>query len=857
MTGRRRRTTGAPTTGPGVVRDDDPAVRYTEDMTGAMPFLGLLDRTRFPVHPWRLTETAFSADDLGRTETLFAVGNGYLGMRGNYEEGRDADSHGTYVNGLHETWPIRHAEEAFAFAQVGQTIVNAPDAKLLQLYVDDEPLLLSVADLMCYERTLDLADGILRRELLWRTPSGNKVLVHSWRMVSFVHRHLAIMGMEVTALDQAAPVAIAAQLLNRHASGLQVRAGTAGMADPRRAEEFTGRVLVNELAWGDDERALLGYRCASSGMTLGVGVDHVLQTDNEHEVVTEVGADGSRHVFRVLAQPGVPIRLTKAASYHSSRSEPPAELVTRVRRTLDRVRTEGVDHQLVEQRAWLDEHWARSDVEIEGRDDVQQAVRWNLYQVAQATARAEGNGIAAKGVTGSGYGGHYFWDTELYVVPYLAYTSPTVARNALRFRVTMLPAARRRASELTQRGALFPWRTINGQEASAYYAASTAQYHIDADISFAVSTYVHAAGDEEFMTRQGIDVLVETARMWADLGFWRGNGEDSFHIHGVTGPDEYTTVVDDNLFTNVMARFNLRRAADAVRELQAAWPTEYARMVSRLDLDPDEVDEWVRAADAMAIPFDANLGIHPQDSRFLEREVWDLPRTPSEMRPLLLHYHPLVIYRFQVLKQADVVLALFLQGEHFTAEEKRADFDYYEAITTGDSSLSGIAQAIVAAEVGYHEVALRYFTSSLFVDLADLHGNAADGVHVASAAGVWGMLVHGFAGMRDHDGDVSFSPRLPEGWTALRFRMTLRGSRLRLTLRREEMTVTLDGGPTADLVVQGRRVQVTADGPVSVPLTDQGPRIDGEPPAVALRGTQRGDGTVITASVPHHVGPNR
>jgi alpha,alpha-trehalose phosphorylase len=840
------------------VRDADAAVRYTEDMTGAMPpSPGYLDRTRFPVHPWRLTETAFSAEDLGRTETLFAVGNGYLGMRGNHEEGRDADTHGTYVNGLHETWPIRHAEEAFAFAQVGQTIVNAPDAKLMQLYVDDEPLLLSVADLMSYERTLDFADGVLRREVLWRTPSGNKVLVRSWRMVSFVQRHLAVMGMEVTALDQAAPVAIAAQLLNRHATGHPVRPGVTGMADPRRAEEFTGRVLLNELAWGDDERALLGYRCASSGMTLGVGVDHALQTDNEHEVVTEVGEDGSRHVFRVLAEPGVPIRLTKAVSYHSSRSEPPAELVTRVRRTLDRVRTEGVDHQLEDQRAWLDEHWARSDVEIDGRQELQQAVRWNLFQVAQATARAEGNGIAAKGVTGSGYGGHYFWDTELYVVPYLAYTSPTVARNALRFRVTMLPAARRRAAELTQRGALYPWRTINGQEASAYYAASTAQYHIDADISFAVSTYVQASGDEEFMTRQGIDVLVETARMWADLGFWRGNGEDSFHIHGVTGPDEYTTVVDDNLFTNVMARFNLWRAAEAVRDLEAGWPKEYARMVSRLDLEPDEVDEWVRAADSMAIPFDANLRIHPQDSRFLEREVWDLPRTPSEQRPLLLHYHPLVIYRFQVLKQADVVLALFLQGEHFSAEEKRADFDYYEAITTGDSTLSGIVQAIVAAEVGYHEVALRYFTSSLFVDLADLHGNTADGVHVASAAGVWGMLVHGFAGMRDHGGDVSFAPRLPDGWTALTFRLTIRGSRVRMTLRRDSMSIVLEAGPDADVVVQGQRVRVTDAAPVTVPLADQGPRIDGDPPAVALRGTQRGDGTVITASVPHHVGRNR
>ncbi len=442
-------------------------------------------------------------------------------------------------------------------------------------------------------------------------------------------------------------------------------------------------------------------------------------------------------------------------------------------------------------------------------------------------------------------------------MPYLVYTSPLYARNALRFRVTMLPDARRRASELTQHGALFPWRTINGEEASAYYAASTAQYHIDADVAFAVSTYVQATGDEEFMAREGIDILVETARLWADLGFWRGNGSDVFHIHGVTGPDEYTTVVNDNLFTNVMARFNLWRAAEAVHELEAAWPTEYAQMVSRLGLEPEEVEEWARAAEAMAIPYDEALGIHPQDSQFLEREVWDLPRTPPDKRPLLLHYHPLVIYRFQVLKQADVVLALFLQGEHFTDEEKRADFDYYDAITTGDSTLSGVAQAIVAAEVGYHQMALAYFHDAVFVDLANLHGNTPDGVHVASAAGTWSALAYGFGGMRDREGDLSFSPRLPADWTSLTYRMTVRGSRLRVAVRQDEIEFTVETGPAVPVVVDGERRVVVPGTATVLPLADQGPRIDGEPPAVALRGTHRSDGTIITASVPHHSGLNR
>ncbi len=832
--------------------------RRHEERAGPWGPRDYLDHTRYPVEPWRLTEAFYRSDDLGTTETNFSVGNGYLGMRGNSEEANDADTHGTYVNGFHETWPIRHAEEAFAFAQVGQTIINVPDAKVIQLFVDDEPLTLSVADLIGYRRSLDFADGVLDRDLVWRTPSGNRVRVRSRRMVSFVQRHLAVLTFEVTVLDREAPVAIVSQIVNRLGDQEEYRTHpiVPGMADPRRGEEFTGRVLEPVVHWGDAERVILGYRAVRSGMTLAVGADHTLVTENEHEVVTEVTEDASRHVFRVHAEPDRPILLTKVVSYHTSRGELPGELATRVRRTLDRVRVDGIDRQFADQREWLADYWARSDVEIEGQPEVQQAVRWNLFQVAQAVARAEGNGIAAKGVTGSGYGGHYFWDTELYVVPFLVYTSPLYARNALRFRFSLLPAARRRASELAERGALFPWRTINGEEASAYYAASTAQYHIDADVSFAVSTYVQATGDDEFMTREGIDILVETARLWADLGFWRSNGTDVFHIHGVTGPDEYTTVVNDNLFTNVMARFNLWRAAEAVHELEASWPTEYAQMVRRLRLAPAEVEEWSRAADAMAIPYDAGLGIHPQDSQFLEREVWDLPRTPPDKLPLLLHYHPLVIYRFQVLKQADVVLALFLQGEHFTAEEKRADFDYYDAITTGDSTLSGVAQAIIAAEVGYHRTALSYFHDALFVDLANLHGNTPDGVHVASAAGAWNMLAYGFGGMRDHGGDLTFCPRLPVEWFSLTYRMTVRGSRVRVCVRQAVIELEVETGDGVDVVVHGKRVVVAPGEAVSVPLPDQGPRIDREPPPIALRETHRPDGTVITASVPDHAGVN-
>lgn len=833
----------------------------------APPAVDPLDRDRFPVDEWRLVETQFSEDDLGTTESVFSVGNGHLGLRGNYEESRDFVANGTFLNGYHETWPIQHAEEAFGFAKVGQTIVNAPDAKVIRLYVDDEPLELSTADLVEYERALDMRTGVLSRHVVWRTPSGKRVRIDSTRMVSFHQRHVAVMTFEVTLLDDAAPVIISSQVINRQdadrgASVELAKAAAAAGFDPRKANGFSHRVLepdhdpadpttaAHEHADGDEERMSMRYRCANSGMTLAVAVDHELETGDPHHRELEHGDDLLRAVYHVDAQPGHTIRLTKTVSYYTARVVPTAELLDRCHRTLDRLRSEGLETLRRTQREWLDAFWERSDVEVGGQPALQQAVRWNLFSIAQASARADGLGIPAKGVTGSGYGGHYFWDTEIYVMPFLTYTNPWAARNALRFRHGLLESARNRARALAQRGALYAWRTINGEEASAYYAAGTAQYHIDADIAFALSQYVGATGDYEFLDRAAIDILVETARLWADLGFWRDENGGTFHIHGVTGPDEYTTVVNDNLYTNVMARYNLQRAAEAVRFIEANRPDNYRAMAKRVDLRDGEVAEWERCAAGMMIPFDEHLGIHPQDAHFLEREMWDLEHTPVEKRPLLLHYHPLVIYRFQVLKQADVVLALFLRGDEFTLEQKKADFDYYDPITTGDSTLSAVVQSIMAAEVGYHDLALRYFHAALFVDLDDRHANTSDGVHVASTGGVWSALVAGFGGFRDlGQGRWYLDPRLPDGWDHLTFRLTLRGTRVRVTVREACLDVEVeDGTATLTLDVRGEPVEVGPGAPVTVTLDGHGARLDGEPPNPV--GTKRADGTVITATVP-------
>ncbi|MDH4280650.1 MAG: glycoside hydrolase family 65 protein, partial [Acidimicrobiia bacterium] len=517
-------------------------------------------RHRFPIEEWRLVETEPSSDDLGLTETLFAIGNGYLGMRDNPPEGRDAHTHGTFLNGFHETWPIHHAESAFAFAKTGQTIVNVPDAKTIKLYVDDEPLLLAEADLEHYERVVDFRSGWSHRELIWRTPAGNRVRVRSERMVSLVHRHLAVLRFEVTLLDGNGPIVVSSQLLNRQDGEDEYHVSDAALgegegSDPRQGRRFDKRVLAPRLHDVDPDLGVggevtLGYRTVSSRMTMACAYRHTVTTNCVHHVETEASADLAKTVFTVEGRAGETFALTKYLSYHSSRGVPPAELKDRCNRTIDRAVTAGPTALEAEQRAWLDEYWHRSDIVIEGDDAAQQAIRWNLFQLAQASARTHEQGIAAKGVTAGGYDGHYFWDTEVYVLPYLSYTNPEAARKLLRFRWHMLDAARHRATELSQRGALYPWRTINGEEASAYYAAGTAQYHINAAIAYAMERYLTATGDQDFLEHEAVEILVETARLFADLGFYySSNGKERFHIHGVTGPDEYTTVVNDNMYT--------------------------------------------------------------------------------------------------------------------------------------------------------------------------------------------------------------------------------------------------------------------------------------------------------------------
>jgi alpha,alpha-trehalose phosphorylase len=774
----------------------------------------------YPADEWNVIEKAFRPEFLAQLETMLALGNGYLGMRGCPEEGGPNAETATLINGFYETWPIVYGEEAYGFAKTGQTICNVTDSKIIKLFVDDEPFWLPNANLLNYDRRLNMKSGTLDREILWETPAGKQVLITSRRLVSFDNRHVAAISYCVTLLNAKAFVVISSEMATNEPS-----ARISG-DDPRQAKAFSGRVLHPRASYSKERRIVLCHATEKSRLTVTCATDHALETSCSHTYKAVHTDDFGQVAFTIEARPDCPIQLTKYMVYHTSKTASAEELCGRADWTMDRVTAQGFQQLLTAQEQYMDDFWRRSDVRMRDiREDrtnrstveIQQAIRFNLFHMLQASARAEDAGVPAKGLTGKAYEGHYFWDTEIYLLPFLTYTSPRIARNLLTFRYKMLPQARARAKELGHRGAMFPWRTISGEEASAYYAAGTAQYHINADIMYALRKYVQATGDEQFLRECGVEMLVETARLWLDLGFYSDAKGGKFCINGVTGPDEYNAVVNNNAYTNLMARENLRYAAQTVQSLQTAEPEAYHVLVHKTALQSSEVETWIRAAENMYVPYDEKLEIIPQDDSFLDREPWDFRNTPREHYPLLLFYHPLNIYRKQVIKQADVVLAMFLLGDVFSPEAKKRNFYFYDPLTTGDSSLSSCVEAIIAAQIGDMEKAIRYGMAALLMDLADVGGNVKDGCHIASMGGTWMMLTYGFGGMRDNDGTLSFWPRrAPEENAILRFPVTYRGQRLEVEIGLDKVEYALREGEWIVIRHETEEVRLSRENPIAV-----------------------------------------
>lgn len=570
---------------------------------------------------WEIVERRLVPEQMGAAESVFAVGNGYLGIRGAPEEGAPAHDAGMILNGFYETWPIVYPEDAYGLARTGQTIVSATDGSVIRLFVDDEPFDLATARVLRFERVLDMQSGVLCREVEFETTRGRRMLARSRRLASLDDCRLAAIDYEVVALDGPASIVISSELVTHMPA-------QSADDDPRRGKGFAEKVLVPLAARAGGTRAVLQLATRNSGLELACGIEH--HVDAAASVEGSAEGDGAMFVVQAELEPGDSLRLNKYLAYHWARSSAADDLIARVDRTLDGAARAGYENVERDHRCHVEDFWRRSDVELGGAPELQLAVRFNLFQVMQATARGEALGIAAKGVTGRGYEGHYFWDTEIFVVPFLSHTNPDWAKQVLSVRRGMLEDARERAREIGHRGAAYPWRTITGQEASAWYASGTAQYHISADIAYAMHLYNRVTGDLAFMLDHGAEVVIETARLWMDLGFFSERRDGRFCINGVTGPDEYTTVVDNNAYTNLMAKENLEIAVRVIEWLQGQHPVAHAELVRATGLTDSEVDGWRRAAERMYLPRHEELGIVLQDEHFLDRKRWDFEQTPVD-----------------------------------------------------------------------------------------------------------------------------------------------------------------------------------------------------------------------------------
>lgn len=738
----------------------------------------MITHSSYACEPWTLRETELNLDVLPQSESIFALSNGHIGWRGNLDEGEPHGLPGSYLNGVHEVYPMPVGESSYGYPESGQTVINVTNGKVIRLLVNDEPFDLRYGRLLRHERTLDLRDGVLRRVCEWTSPAGCTVRVTSTRLVSFTQRAVAAVSYEVEPLDEEVRVVVQSELVANEQL-------PEGGDDPRMAAALQD-VLVPEETFAEDMRLRLVHCTRKSGLRIGAAADHVVQGPDGTRTFCENGENVSRLTLTSVVAPEHPLRVEKMVSYGWSSARSLPAVRDQVDAALAGARSTGWQGLAEQQRQYLDAFWARADVEVDGDAEIQQAVRFALFHVLQAGSRAEKRAIPAKGLTGSGYNGHSFWDGETFVLPMLTYTSPDAVAEALRWRQTTLPAARDRASQLGLCGAVFPWRTIEGSECSAYWPAGTAAFHVNADIADAVERYVAATGDEEFERETAVEILVETARLWCSLGHHDHHG--AFHIDGVTGPDEYTALADDNLYTNLMAQLNLRAAADVAER--------HPEEAEKLGVDDEEAAAWRDAADAVAMPFNEELGVHEQARGYTSRQVWDFAGTRPDQYPLMLHFHYFDLYRKQVAKQADLVLAMYKRGEVFDEEQKARNFAYYERLTVRDSSLSACCQAVMAAEVGHLQLAYDYVGEAALMDLKDLENNTRDGLHIASLAGTWIALVAGFGGMRRHDGTVDFAPKLPERLSRLAFSVQVRGRRLRVEITDSTVAYTLvEGGP--------------------------------------------------------------
>lgn len=753
---------------------------------------------------WNISNPDLSQQALLNMESIFALGNGYLGVRGNFEEGYGESMstiRGTYLNAFHDVIEIPYGEKLFAFPDTQQKLVNNIDAQTVLIYLGDEkePFRLDHGTITAQERRLHMDKGYSERIVQWKSPEGKEIKLTFRRLVSFAHRELFAIDVRIEPINFNGRVRILSTVNGKVKNYTNAN-------DPRVGAGHAERMTVID-AGVKGSNAYVVDETMASKLRAACVTRHRL--DAQADIRLESGT-GEITFTAVLPLTG-PIQFTKYNLYTDSLRHG-QDMIEHGIQLQEELKDTSFEDLLAEQAEYLNDYWKSADVVIQNDDQLQEGIRFNLFQLLQSAGRDKHSNISAKGLSGEGYEGHYFWDTEIYMFPVFLMTQPDIARQLLLYRYSTLEQARGRAREMGHwQGALFPWRTISGTECSSFFPSGTAQYHISADIAYSYIQYYLAEQDRDFLLSYGAEVLIETARLWADIGHYY-NG--AFHIDEVTGPDEYTCCVNNNYYTNVMAKHNLKWAAKSCSILESYDPQGFKALCDRLGVTEEEISVWAKAADAMLLPYDEALGINPQDDTFLRKAVWDFDNTPEDKYPLLLNYHPLTIYRYQVCKQADTVLAHFLLEDEQSLETIQRSYDYYEGITTHDSSLSSCIFSIMASKIGNMDKAYEYFIETARLDLDNTHGNTKDGLHMANMGGTWMSIVYGFAGMRLKESGLSLSPAIPKDWEKYAFRLNFRGRLIGVSIEKEGITLEIVEGESIEIKLYDEVVTLEAGKPV-------------------------------------------
>ncbi len=751
--------------------------------------------------PWTIAETTVNPKRAQYWESLFALTNGLLGLRGTYEEQDEALESfaypGMFLNGIYDYEPYQHAISFPGYPAHRHAMLNLCDWRIINLYIDGERFSMFTGRVSDYRRELDMRRGVVVRSLVWEGPGGNRVRIRTTRLVSMTRRHSAAIRYEVTPIDSAASVVLESVIKGKVKGG------------PLQGDHVR---IVDRRAEGSMRCFLIEPKTAD--FRVGMAFTHDVAASGGETLSAHLETTGDVFIerFVVHAAEGTTLVLDKHACFRTSVETPAKELLPEAMAGARRDRIDGFNSLLGEQADFWHRYWDLADIKIEGSVADQQAIRFAMFHLRQSNPEDDRRSISACGMTGDHYLGHVFWDTEMYIAPQFLYTEPQLVRPLLMYRYHLLDRARERAKQMGGTGALYSWNSISGEECGIVYEASTAQYHLLSDIACTIRSYTTAANDADFLYPCGAAILFETARFLADRGKFIPLRDNKFCINVVCGPDEYGCGVNNNCYTNMLAQWHFRFAGEVYDRMRAECPEKLAALAEEIHLRPEERRLWQRAADNMYIPYDANLGIHEQDDSFLYLDPADMSKVPLHT-DLRNQNHPLNLWRMQVAKQADVVLLMFVLGEQFTLDQKRANYEFYEPRTNHGSSLSTSIHSILASEIGKLDDAYSYFRHSAFMDLNDFKDNTAGGVHSACLGGTWMAVVNGFAGVRDYDSGLVFDPTLPESWESYCFKLRYRGRLIEVAVRRDRATYRLLEGEALSFLAAGARVTLSPSKP--------------------------------------------